>query len=146
MTSWLFAFFVSFPSASFLRDLCLLRARFLLFFCCFLVCLLLFLFPFLLLFVIVSRFGELFDVILGGFWGHVGVILVHRLGHPFLNANFAFLALLGGQLGPKLAPSSALNRHPIRMIFKLRFGSDFEASWGRFWEGFGLQNRVQNRT
>ena len=49
-------------------------------------------------------------------------------------------------LEPKLGSQMAQNRHLTSLKFRVRFRMDFGASWARFWEPFGLQNRTQKRS
>ena len=48
----------------------------------------------------------------------------------------------GRHFGPMLGQNRLQNNIKINWVD----GADFGASWGRFWDPLGLQNRLQNRS
>ena len=95
-----------------------------------------------------GSFGLLFGVVLGSCWGNFGIFL-RSLKRYLFKCTFrrALDASWGpswAQVGPQVGPSWAQNRHLTSLKFQARFWSDFEASWARFWEPFGLEIEPKN--
>ena len=94
-----------------------------------------------------GSFWKGFGVILGAFEGRFLAFGSQCWADDIFDVILTwFGSPLGPQVGIKLGPSLLQNRHPSCIIFSCRLRSDFEASWARFWKGFGVQHGVQKRT